>query len=61
MNQKKTVTSSKPSESLATFIKLLKEDLFLKTPAPNSKFAAILKKTVTNPNEDDQGYAEDNS
>ena len=61
-DEKKTVSSSRPSESLGTFIKSLKEDLFLKSPAPNSKFAAILKKTITQVNVgEDDGYGEDNS
>lgn len=60
-NEKKTVTSSKPSESLGKFIKTLKEDLNLKYPAPNSKFAAILKKSIFQPNADGGGYGEDNS
>jgi len=60
--EKKTITSSRPSESLGTFIKSLKEDLFLKSPAPNSRFAAILKKTIAQVNAGPGGgYGEDNS
>jgi len=60
--EKKTVQSRKPSDSLRTFLKLIKNDLLLNQPAPNSQFAALFHRTITEVNSNPlDGYGMDNS